>query len=375
MPAIHHFIPTISDGDGTSNCVLSMQLRMRELGVDSEIFVIEDLSDRSLPSYLEYKGNSDDILIYHLATASPMPRYLAGLENPIAVMYQNVTPAHYFADFDPLAGQIQEHAKADLDFLATRAIAGIAPSRFNAQDLFEAGFSEVLHAPIVFNPEDFMVEGDPEADKMLWNLGERGFSNWVFIGRLVPNKAQEKLIMTLAAHREIFGDSAYLHLVGRPSYKGYVKALFDLAKELGVDDRLNITFGVSTSALSSFYSMSDLFISTSEHEGFCMPLVEAMYNRLPVLAVDSSAVGETLGGGGICLDTFDPRQLAAYAHEICSLPSLAQSLREKARLRLDEIGAKATVPQLDVAIRRLLEVAGIPFDLPTDRPSKLVVSS
>ena len=375
MPAIHHFIPTISDGDGTSNCALSMQFRMRELGIDSEIFVIEDRSKRKLSNYLDYKGSEDDILIYHLATASPMPRFLAGLKNPLAVMYQNVTPAHYFADFDPLAGQIQEHAKADLDYLAVRAIAGIAPSRYNAKDLVDAGFSDVLYAPIVFNPEDFMAAGDPLVDKMLWNLGEKGFANWVFIGRLVPNKAQEKLIMTLAAHRELFGDTAYLHLVGRPSYKGYVKALFNLAKELGVDDRVNITFGVSTNALSSFYSMSDLFISTSEHEGFCMPLVEAMYNRLPILAVDSSAVGETLGGGGICLEGFDPRELATYAHEICTLPSLAENLRERAQLRLEEIGASATVPMLDQAIVRLLEIAGISFEAPTDMPSKLVVSN
>lgn len=299
MPAIHHFLPTFSDGDGTSNAALAMQLRMRELGIDSEIFVIEDRSKRSLPYFLEFSGNDDDILIYHLATASPMPRFLAGLKNPLVVMYHNLTPPHYFADFDPMAGMVQEQAKADLDYLAERAIAGIAPSRFNAKDLIEVGFPEVLYAPIVFNPDDFMAAGDPEVDKMLWNLAEKGFSNWVFIGRLVPNKAQEKLIMTLAAHRQLFGDSAYLHLVGRPSYKGYVKALFALAKELGVDDRVNITFGVSAQALSSFYSMSDLFISTSEHEGFCMPLVEAMYNSLPILAVDSSAVGETLGRGGV----------------------------------------------------------------------------
>ncbi|MDA8196614.1 MAG: glycosyltransferase [Actinomycetota bacterium] len=375
MPSIHQFIPTFSDGDGTSNCALSMQIRMRELGIDSELFVMEDRSKRELPYYLDYKGSNDDILIYHLATASPMPRFLGGLGNPLAVMYHNLTPPKYFAEFDPLAAQVQEHAKADLDYLASRAIAGIAPSRYNAKDLVDAAFPEVLYAPIVFNPEDFMVDGDPKVDKMLWNLSESGFSNWVFIGRLVPNKAQEKLIMTLAVHRELYGDSVYLHLVGRPSYKGYVKALVNLAKELGVQDRLNITFGVSTNALASFYSMSDLFISTSEHEGFCMPLVEAMYNRLPILAVDTSAIGETLGQGGICVDSVDPRVLAMYAHEICTLPSLAENLRDMAKLRLEEIGARATLPLLDQAIVRLLELAGVSYDVPKWTQSKLVLSS
>ena len=377
MTAIHHFIPTLIKGDGTGNNARAMAQRITELGIESRFFVQEDKTGEGHTNYLEYPkyAKSGDILVYHLATASPIPAFLASRNEPLVVVYQNLTPPSYFSRYDTMAGTLQQRGITELELLAEKAIMGIAPSQFNAHDLQQNGYREVMKVPIIFDPGDFLGSTDPIADRSLAGVQQRGFSNWLFVGRLVPNKAQEHLIMALHAHRELYGDTAVLNLVGRPSFPGYVRSLYELAGHLRLADRVNFVMGVSPAALASFYQGSDVFISTSQHEGFCMPIVEALFHAMPVIAYDAAAVPETLGIGGIHLKEDDPVAIAQWAHEITTNQDLRRNLVQLGKARLNQIGPDSTVAQFDKALMRILSIAGANSSPDFSVPSALATTS
>lgn len=377
MGAIHQFIPTLLPGDGTGNAARAMQHRLIEIGLESNCFVQEDKAELGYPKFDEYPkyAKPDDILIYHLATSSAIPNYLKSLTQDIVVNYQNLTPAKYFEPYDSGASALQNRGLAELRLLAERSVMGIAPSKFNVEDLIQAGFPVVEQVPIIFNPADFMGPRDAQVSKMMFDLTDRGFSNWIFVGRLVPNKAQERLIMALAAHRDLFGDTAVLHLVGRPSYRLYMKSLYDLVARLGLEERVNFVMGVTPAELASFYSMADIFISASEHEGFCMPIVEALFHELPVIAFSAAAVPETLGVGGIHISDRDPVVIATWAHKVATSSALRRHLRELASLRARQLSPRVTVTRFDEAISRLLQITKRNWEVKFSTPSSLATSA
>ena len=367
----------LAKGDGVGNNARAMAKRLAELGVPSRFYADLDKAGQAAGDHLDYAKDAepDDILIYHMATSSPMTTYLARRSEALAVLYQNITPPEYFAPYDAVAAVIQKRAQGEVEMLAERALLALAPSSFNAEDLHAAGYREVTEFPIIFDPADFIGHSSPAVEEVLGNLHSKGLANWLFVGRLVPNKAQEHLIMALHAHREMYGDSAVLHLVGRPSYPGYIAALHGLALELGVAERVNFVMGVSSEELAAFYRKSDLFISASEHEGFCMPIVEALFHGLPVLAHDAGAIPETLGIGGVHLAERDPAAMAAWARTIATDAELRARLRRLGREQLSRVAPTASIPAFDRAIAHLIELAGSPLAPDFDAQSAIVIQS
>jgi glycosyltransferase involved in cell wall biosynthesis len=82
---------------------------------------------------------------------------------------------------------------------------------------------------------------------------------------------------------------------------------------LGLGDSVRMVGSVSAAVLAAHYRTADVFVCLSDHEGFCVPLLEAMHHRLPIVAFAATAVPETLGNGGLCLPDKEP---AAVAHAV-----------------------------------------------------------
>ncbi|MDA8261849.1 MAG: glycosyltransferase, partial [Actinomycetota bacterium] len=360
MSGIHQFLPMLAKGDGVGNNARAMAKRLAEVGIPSRFYSDVDNIGEASGGHLDYAkvAEEGDILLYHVATSSPMTTYLAHRSEPLGIVYHNITPPEYFAAYDARAAAVQKRAEGEVEALAERTLLAMTPSAYNAEDLYEARYLEVAEFPLIFDPADFLGPSSPRVEEVLSGLRTKGFANWLFVGRLVPNKAQERLIMALHAHREAYGDTAVLHLVGRPSYPGYVAALHGLADELGLADRVNFVMGVSEAELAAFYRSSDLFISASEHEGFCIPIVEALFHGLPVMAYDAGAVPETLGIGGIHLPDRDPATMAAWTELIATDAELRSRLRRLGREQLTRVAPTATIPAFDRAIARLIELAG-----------------
>ena len=163
---------------------------------------------------------------------------------------------------------------------------------------------------------------------------------WLFVGRLAPNKAQHDIVKAFAAYRRFHNPDARLHLVGGGREDGYARTLRRFVHALGLDDAVTLTGGVSPAELVAYYRAADVFVVCSEHEGFCVPLLEAMHHRVPIVAFASTAVPETLGDAGLLLDVKDPCTVAAAVDRVVTDAPLREQLvdagaRPGARVRRD----------------------------------------
>jgi glycosyltransferase involved in cell wall biosynthesis len=184
-----------------------------------------------------------------------------------------------------------------------------------------------------------------------------GGADLLFVGRIVPSKGQHELVKALWAYRRLYDPAARLHLVGGSSSFAYLKALRGFIGELGLADAVRITGDVSDAALAAYFAAADAYLSLSAHEGFGVPLVEAMAAGVPVVARNVGAVAETVGDAALLLAGTDASYVAAALHRVCSDAPLRQLLVEAGRRRLPAFGLDAVTPQLVAAVA---SVAGAP---------------
>ncbi len=357
MAVIHQFLPLLATGDGTGNAARAIALRLTELGIDNDFFVAEDRQGAALPypEFIRHCG-PDSVVLYHLGTASPIADFLRERHEPLALYYHNVTPPEYFSSMDGSAVYVQNQARRQLRALCDRTTLAMAPSNYNAAELMSVGYHDVALTPILFDVENFAAPPEAVVTQMLEKLrNDNGISNWLYVGRLVPNKAQEFLIMALDAHREAFGDTAVLHLVGRPGYRTYLDSLRELVVQRKLERRVNFVLGATPGELAAFYRGSDIFVSTSFHEGFGMPFVEALAHELPIIAYGAAAVPETVGSGGIILKEQDPLTIAVAANLVTGNGDVRRTLAAAGLARLQELAPSRTIPIFDGVVSHLLK--------------------
>jgi glycosyltransferase involved in cell wall biosynthesis len=218
-----------------------------------------------------------------------------------------------------------------------RAELGLADSAFNAAELTELGYPRTAVVPILIDVAALdSTPADAATRQRLTDAKARGGVDWLFVGRLAPNKAQHDVVKAFAAYRRLYDADARLHLVGGSSSHQYETALTAFVSALDLDDAIEITGGVSAGALTAYYETADVYVSVSEHEGFCVPLLEAMYHRVPIVAYSAAAVPETLGDAGLLLDAKDACTVATAVDRIVSDPALRTQLLAAGADRLGE---------------------------------------
>jgi glycosyltransferase involved in cell wall biosynthesis len=229
----------------------------------------------------------------------------------------------------------------------------VAVSEFNARELVEAGVGEVVVAPILFDGSGLGVADDALVER----LGSGSGPVWLFVGRLAPNKAQHDVIAAFAAYRARESVGARLVLVGASSSGAYGSALEELAVSLGVGDAVVFAGSVRAEELAAWYRVADVFVCLSEHEGFCVPLLEAMHHRLPVVAFDSSAVPETLAGAGLVVGDKSPVVVAEAVARVVSDSEVADRLVARGVQRLADFDMSVTSQIFIDALTPLLETS------------------
>src|SRR5207248_9656296 len=177
-------------------------------------------------------------------------------------------------------------------------------------------------------------------------------------GRLAPNKAQHDLIKALAAYRRLYDPRARLHLVGTSSSESYRTALVAYADALDLVDAVEFTGSVSDGELAAHYRAADVFVCVSEHEGFCVPLLEAMHHRVPIVAYSAAAVPETVGDAGVLLDAKDAYTVATAVHRVVTDNELRAQLIEAGIERLREF-------DIAKSRRQLLDAIGLAVGSPS----------
>ena len=343
MTAVHQFVPTLAPRDAVGRHYLAIQETLRAAGYTSDIYSYEakDEYKRLARPYASFAGSGHreaTWLLYHSSVGSPVADFVAERDEPLIVDYHNITPAPFFARWEPaLAGNLMK-GRRQLATLELRAQLGIADSAFNAQELTELGYERTSVVPILLDIAELdATPPDPKTLDRLTDAKARGGVDWLFVGRLAPNKAQHDIVKAFAAYREIYDDpDARLHLVGASSSHQYESALTAFVDALDLGGTVDITGGVSAADLSAYFETADVYVVASDHEGFCVPLLEAMHHRVPIVAYAAAAVPETLRDAGLLLDSKDAYTIATAVQRVVTDPRLQDQLIEAGAVRLRE---------------------------------------
>ena len=365
MVAVHQFVPTLAPRDAVSGHYMRARTALRAAGYASDIYAMDargELSKEAKPYQSFHGGRAGEPtwLCYHSSIGSPIADFVAARPEPLIVDYHNITPATFFDRWEPGVAVYLRAGRRQLRSLASRTELGIADSAFNAAELDRLGFTPTDVVPILFDRDDLHTAID-EAERERLAAGQaEGSSTWLFVGQVAPHKAQHDIVKALASYRRVFDPNARLRIVGFALSRSYTRALQSYVDDLGLTDVVDIAGSVPDEVLGAYYATADVYVCLSEHEGFCVPLLEAMHHGVPVVAYAAGAVPETLGSGGLLLEKKDPLTVAtAVAHVMNGSGSepMRATLARAGRARLDSFDLAKGEARLRDAIA---SVAGTP---------------
>ena len=351
---VNQWVPAAHSGDAIGDSARRVRSLLRELGHESDIFALtidDDLRGDVRP-FSDPAAKRGDVTIFHFALVSPLTAEFAKLNHCRVLQYHNVTPAHFFAPYDANIFRLAALSRADLKTLVGHTDVALGDSEFNRQELESLGFGNTGVFPIAVNTD--RITKAPRRPALEEILSD-GLLNFLFVGRIAPNKKIEDHIR-LAEHYKRYVDAYYRFIfVGRydvvPRYYSMVRALMTEYRLL--NDRFIFTGPVPDEELAVYYRHAAVYVSLSEHEGFCVPLVEAMAADVPILAYSAAAVPDTLGGAGV---QFAPKDLELAA-ELLGALAFDDDLRAEViagqRLRLEAFGDARIRRDLTELVRQL----------------------
>ena len=347
-PTVDLLIPQMVSGDATSNHTRLIQELLEERGIDTRVVVErKSRSDGGTLAVEKWKGDARVSILQH-SIGSEVAQFVIRKKAPVVLNYHNITPASYFQAWQPELAKSVMRGRQQLDQLARLTRRGIADSEFNAQELRDLGIDDVVVSPVLWQLDSGVLPASSN------NGGEDADGGTVlFVGRLAPNKCHHDLIAAFAVLSR-FRPRARLVLVGEPSPSQYLQSLRSFARKLDVHDRVVFAGKVSDKSLLGWYQLSDVLACASEHEGFGVPLVEAMAHGLPVVAYDAAAVAETVRGAGIVLSDKRPVTMATALNRVLSDQQLRSSLRERGIESAQRFDISVTREQMWGALKDLL---------------------
>src|ERR687886_269563 len=346
---IHQLLPNLAYGDAISNHALAIREYLRSCGYKSDIFVryVDEQVAREAIVFGPKRINPQSGLIYHHSIGSELTDYAIAHPSGKCLIYHNITPAEFFLPYRPEFAKLLEKGRAELKQLAQYFPLSVGASAYNSAELAASGFHQPGVLPIAVDPQKW----DMRADAALMQKLQDGKANLLFVGRLAPNKRQEHLLEAFA-HYLTMDREARLILVGYGEVSdSYYRQLINLIQKLDLSRYVMLTGQVNNDQLLAFYRTAHLLWSMSEHEGFCVPLVEAMWFDIPVLAYKSSAVPETLGEAGLMFTSKDDLVMVAALAKILVQDEILRSKVIKAQRRRRE---KFTQGVVNTSLRELI---------------------
>lgn len=309
--------PSFSTADAVTNDALGMMDALTRRGHDVRLFCeshslrqprVGDLGEVS--GFL--KGATDVFIYHHSRGWTTGVELLQQLKSRRVIKYHNVTPAEFFKGFSSYdeeqcelgRRQLTDIARADCDCY-------LSASAFSMRELIAAGASEAKSLVVPpFHHIDRLTQ--IHADPATIEKYSDGTANILAVGRVVPHKGYLQLLDVFAHYHYEYNRKSRLVIVGKggEGFSTYGKQLHRAVERAGLKDAVVFAGGVSDEALKAWYTVADVFVTASEHEGFCVPLVEAMSMKLPITAFASSAIPETLGDAGIVWNERNPLLMA-----------------------------------------------------------------
>ncbi len=319
---------------------MTLRRILRASGFRSEIYaehVDARLRGEARPyRRLREEAGERTVVLFHFSIGSEVSDLFRLLPNPRVLVYHNITPPEFFVGVNVKVAAMCARGREELRALRSHCALALADSEFNRRELETLGFEKTAVLPIVLDPARY----DLRSVRHLERPYRDGHVNFLHVGRLVPNKRIEDVLKVFYFYRRRINPDSRLFLVGIDTdMEIYALALRQMIHDLGLS---GVAFPgrVTQRELVTYYRLAHVYLCMSEHEGFCAPLVEAMYLGVPVIAYAAGAVSETLGDGGALVlrkDFVAIAELAALLGEDASLrAALVAAGREQARRFLPE---------------------------------------
>ncbi|MGG1314825.1 glycosyltransferase family 4 protein [Cohnella laeviribosi] len=337
---INQLLPAMSYGDAVSNSAINIMNLLRSKGIKSDIYaehIHPKVSNFVRPaSKIPHK----EAVIYHLAIGCDLPYILPDFTGKRMIYYHNITPSEFFRGYDEQSERLCKEGREQLKFLQPIIDFALAASEYNRKELVDLGYSNTAVSPIIVDYEDYNAK--PNLQLLNHLRQTKRSKDILFVGRLAPNKKQEDIIKAFFYYKKYIDKEARLFLVGSytrmEKYYEELKTLIDVLK---IED-VTITGHVPFDHILAYYKNADLLLSMSEHEGFCVPLLEAMYFEVPILTFKSSAISETLGNGGLLFTEKDFKAVACAIEVFLNDSALIAKVLQNQKERLQYFSKQNT---------------------------------
>jgi glycosyltransferase involved in cell wall biosynthesis len=354
---IDQVIPSLASRDAIGGHVLQLQELLRSRGFASDIYygnATPDRLDAGFPvAKLGDRPSSGRVLLYQLSIGSGVGDTFRERSERKFVNYHNITPADLLEPWIPEVGDEVRRGRAQLLELAPVTEFAVADSQFNERELRHAGYRSTVTVPLLLDLESFAGTPDPNLDARLRQQRAVGGTDLLFVGKVSPHKGQDDLVKALAAYRRLYDPRARLHVVGGAISAAYQAAVERFAEELGLADAVEFAGSVSHEELIAYYANADAFVCLSNHEGFCVPLLEAMFHRVPIVSYRFTAVPETVATAGLVLPDKQPARVAAAIDRVVRDADLRAALAVAAGERV----ASFALPRVRDEFASALEAA------------------
>ena len=362
---IHQIGSVLATGDAVTNQIVEIDRRLARWGFTSCIYG-SDISAAPVAkaqldaAYLPFVDANEDVLLYHYSAYCESHVLFRRSRNRKILIYHNITPAEYFRPYDSYYESLCDRGRRLLRELNECDFA-VGVSEYNRLELVREGFAAERTGilPLFLGVEDFdHVQHD---DALLRQLRAGSTTNILFVGRVAPNKAFGDLIKIFYSYHRYVNPNSRLILAGACFLQSYDRALKELVSRLALTDAVTFTNRIPLRQLKTYYLGADLFLCASRHEGFCAPLLEAMYFGIPILAHAAAAVPYTLGSAGVQFCTLKYDALAELIRLLMENQTVRQQVIATQKVRLREFAPARVEEQLRV----VLNMIGVAAPLPT----------
>jgi glycosyltransferase involved in cell wall biosynthesis len=360
-PPVHQFHPVSATGDAVTNGMRLTRQLLRELGFESDVYV-QHVGPGLEGDLLPHTALRPDgaVLLVHHSHGHEVEAWLRDLPARQLLVYHNITPARYFHP-DSLHHRYSILGREMLSRYRAWMPAALADSEHNAAELRALGYRDVRVVPLLFDLD--AIRRAPHARPE--TLGDDGAFHALFVGRIAANKCQHELVQVAWYLRQLMGRPVRLALVG--AYRepdAYYRYLRDVIDRLDLNGEVRLTGHVADEELYGWYRRADVFVCLSEHEGFGVPLVEAMALDRPIVAYHSSSVPETVGSGGLIVARKDHARIAALIAVLQRDEATREALRRGRRARLESLSRE----RLKAGLAAFLQAQGVAVPRPPAAP-------
>ena len=335
---IIQILPSLTYGDAVGNDTIAIDSIIKEKGFKTHIYA-DNIGNRISKDIVSNFSSicslkTEDIIISHVAISSFINDWIKNQDCRKVMVYHNITPPDFFSNINSLCYEACKRGYDEVESLKDTFDMVLADSAYNRQNLINMGYTCPIHVlPILIPFDDYKKTPSNET---ISKYKDDGFTNIIFVGRIAPNKCQQDIISAFDEYQKYFNEKSRLFIVGNSAgFENYETQLKEYTAKLGTKNVI-FTGHIKFDDILAYYHLSDLFLCQSEHEGFCVPLVEAMFFNKPIVAYDSSAIGWTLGGSGFLMKEKNPLETAAVMNRILTDSELKETILANQRERLGD---------------------------------------